>query len=400
MHLVCLCRQTAAVVLTLLGSSAAARAADVPPAVADGLKAIRSVSREGTGNETAAAGWKAIVAAGRTALIPTLAAFDGATPTAANWLRSAVDGIADAERKAKRPLPAEDLRAFVQDTARKPGARRIAFELFAEADKPAADALLPALIDDPSTELRYDAIAARLKAGGQNPSKDELLRLFEAGRDKEQVEQIAKLLTKHGEKPDLTRHFNYLTEWNVAGPFDGTGASGYSKTYPPESAFDPVAKYAGKSGATVTWKYAQSDDPYGTIDLTKEVGKIKDAVAFAHTVVTVDTDTPAEVRVSSPNAVQIYLNGAMVYGHEEYHHGDSFDQYAGKVVLKAGDNHVVVKLSQNDQPEPWAQDWKFSARVCDATGGKVRLTQTVLKNGRPTTLVPGATKPAAKKEGK
>ena len=390
-------RRGAAITLAVFGAAAVAPAAEVPPAVADGLKAIRSVSREGSGNEAAAAGWKALVAAGPDALIPTLAAFDGATPTAANWLRSAVDGIADGERKAKRPLPAAPLKAFVQDPARKPEARRIAFELFAEADKAAASALLPTMIDDPSREIRRDAIAARLTAAGENPPKAELLTLLAAGRDKDQVEEIAKLLEKAGDKPDLTRHFNFLTEWDVAGPFDGTGASGYTKTYPPETAFDPAAKYVGKGGAAVAWKYAQSDDPYGMIDLTTEIGKIKDAVAFAHTVVRVEAETPAEVRVTSPNAVQIFLNGAKIFGHEEYHHGDPFDQYTGKGVLKAGENHLVVKLCQDDEKEPWAQEWKFAARVCDATGGKIKVVQTVVKGGKPNDVIPGALKPAEKK---
>lgn len=400
MHPVRLSRRAAAVALSLLGAAAVAPAAEVPPTVSDGLKAIRSVGREGAGNEAAASGWKAVVAAGTDALVPTLAAFDGASPTAANWLRSAVDGIADGARKAKRPLPDETLKAFVLDTTRAPSARRVAFELYTEADRAAADKLLPTLIDDPSNELRYDAVAARLKAAGENPAKAELQTLFAAGRDKEQAERIAKLLEKHGEKPDLTRHFNYLTEWDIAGPFDGTGASGYAKTYPPETAFDAAARYAGKGGADVTWKYAQSDDPYGVIDLTKEIGKVKDAVAFAHAIVTVENDTPVEVRVTSPNAVQIFVNGVKVFGHEEYHHGDPFDQYVGKCMLKAGENHLVVKLCQDDEKEPWAQEWKFNARVCDATGGKVKLLQTVVKNGRPTQVIPGATKPAAKKDDK
>src|SRR5439155_22456891 len=118
MHPLRLFRRAAAIALALLGATSGATAAEAPPAVADGLKAIRSVSREGSGNEAAAAGWKAVVAAGADALVPTLTAFDSASPTAANWLRSAVDGIADAERKAKRPLPATALKSFVLDSAR------------------------------------------------------------------------------------------------------------------------------------------------------------------------------------------------------------------------------------------------------------------------------------------
>src|SRR5205085_8194485 len=109
--------------------------------------------------------------------------------------------------------------------------------------------------------------------------------------------------------PDLIRHFNFLTEWEVAGPFDGTAASGFSKTFPPETQFAAQAKYEGKGGAVVVWKYAQGEDPNGTVDLNKEIGKLKDAVAFAHTVVTVEREAPVEARVTAPSAVQTFLNG-------------------------------------------------------------------------------------------
>src|SRR5438874_1810954 len=77
--------------------------------VADGLAAIRAVGREGAGNEAAAAGWKAVVAGGADALVPTLKAFAGATPAARNWLRSAVAAVVDGEKAAGRTLPADVL---------------------------------------------------------------------------------------------------------------------------------------------------------------------------------------------------------------------------------------------------------------------------------------------------
>jgi hypothetical protein len=69
-------------------------------------------------------------------------------------------------------------------------------------------------------------------------------------------------------------------------------------------------------------------------------------------------------------------------------------------VLKPGKNEVLLKLCQNDQKEEWAQVWGFAARVCDPTGGALPLKQTVVKDGRPTTVTPGALKPAEKKEEK
>ena len=106
------------------------------------LKTILSVTREGTNNEATANAWKQLVATGSDGLFPALNAFDGANPTAANWLRSAVSAIVDQERQAKKPLPSDKLKAFIEDTKRHPKARRIAYELFAEVDQPTAAKLL------------------------------------------------------------------------------------------------------------------------------------------------------------------------------------------------------------------------------------------------------------------
>ena len=40
----------------------------------------------------------------------------------------------------------------------------------------------------------------------------------------------------------------------------------------------------------------------------------------------------------------------------------------GKAKLKEGTNKIVVKICQNDQKQPWAQNWMFQVRICDATG--------------------------------
>jgi hypothetical protein len=68
-------------IAVILGLAAAARA-DEAAAVA----AIRAVGREGAGNEAAAAAWKELARSDAARLPAILAAMDGASPLAANWL--------------------------------------------------------------------------------------------------------------------------------------------------------------------------------------------------------------------------------------------------------------------------------------------------------------------------
>ena len=381
--------------MTALALSVLLLAAEPP---APDLKPLLAVGKEGAGQKEAAAAWKTLVATGPAALVQTLKAFDGASPAAANWLRAAVSAIADAETAAGRKLPADTLTGFVTDGTNTPPARRIAFELLAAQDKPAADKLLPGFLDDVSAELRRDAVAAKLAALGDNPAKADLVALFAKARDKDQVDGITKKLEPLGETPDLPRHFGYVTEWALIGPFDGPKASGYAGKYGPDAGFDVAAKFPGKAGE-VAWKPAQSADKYGEIDLTRAVGKHKDAVAYAAAVLVAAAEIPCELRLNSPNALRVVLNGVELFAQEEYHHGSDHDQYVVRGgVLKPGENVLVVKVCQNDQKEPWAQTWSFAARVCDRTGGRLPLKQVVTTDGKKQTVEPGALRPKSAEE--
>ncbi|MFO0938621.1 MAG: hypothetical protein U0798_19130 [Gemmataceae bacterium] len=339
--------------------------------VTDSLRTIRSVGREGQGNEAAAKASRNVISAGLPALIPTLEAFAGSSATAKNWLRSSVSAIVDAESAAARPLPADSLSAFVSKKSNDPEARAIAFKLLATVKPDAAQAMQPTFIDDASLELRRDAISVRLKKDAENT--DALMTLFEATRDLDQAEQIAKLLEQKGKKVDLTAHFGYFTTWNLCGPFDSTKGVGFAQSFPAEQGYVAGKKYPGKGGTTVGWKTVTTKAAYGMVDINKELGKSMDAVAYATVQFDSDSDRPCEVRVGSKNAVHIYLNGKKLFEREAYHHGYNMDQHVGFGVLKKGANEVVLKVVQNNQKENWAQDWGFNLRICDETGGKLPL---------------------------
>src|SRR5437763_1106018 len=83
----------------------------------------------------------------------TRAACDGADPAAANWLRAAVDAIAERELAAGHALPAAQLEAFVRQTNHAGMSRRLAYEWLVRADPTAADRLLPGMLQDPGAEL-------------------------------------------------------------------------------------------------------------------------------------------------------------------------------------------------------------------------------------------------------
>src|SRR5262245_40817854 len=119
-------------------------AMSAPAADFDALvRRIKSVGPEGAGSTEAAAAWKELSRLGPEDLPKLLAALDGASPTAANYFRSAIDAIAERTRNAGQPLPAAALEAFVRDTRHAGPARRLAYELLCTADATAPKRLLP-----------------------------------------------------------------------------------------------------------------------------------------------------------------------------------------------------------------------------------------------------------------
>jgi hypothetical protein len=369
----------AAVALAVLAAAAPAQDADLDKAIAT----LKAVTKEGAANDAAGPAWKAVVDAGGPAFFPALGAVDDANPTAANWLRSAAGAIAEKEKKAgKAVAPPAALEAFVMNTARAPSARRFAYEQLAAADPTTPQRLLPKLLNDPQPALRREAIDHGLKlaslvvSGSGEAEKGAYKRLFGFTREKEQADEVAKKLAALGETANVTEHFAFLTHFRVVGPFFSERGKALSLTYPPETNV-AAAEYDGKDGK-VTWAPQATADKYGKLDFNETVGKLKNACVYALAVVHAEKETPAEIRVGSPNAVQIFLNGKKLFEREEYHHGDQMDYHVGKGVLTAGENTVVVKVCQNNQTDSWAQRWQFQARVCDSTGGPIAgLTQVV-----------------------
>ena len=341
------------------------------------LDRIKAVRKEGAGNSDAANAWCELVQLGPAALFDILAAIDDKDAVPANWLRCAVDTISERELNAGRGLPATALETFVTGTKNSGTARRLAYEWLARVDKSAPSRLLPGMLDDPSRELRRDAIefglekARVLEAGTRKEAAVTAFQeLWAAARDQDQVDAIAKELTGLGVAVDLQKRYNFIGRWLLLGPFGNTQGSGFDKANPLEQSVDVLADYEGKNGA-IRWTEYATADPYGMVDLNHALGKNMGASGYA--LAEVDSPFPqsVELRAGSDNAIKIFLNGKQLYFREEYHHGARMDQHVGVGTLKKGRNRILVKLCQDEQTASWAQSWGFQLRVCDSLGGAV-----------------------------
>jgi len=371
--------------------SAAAEQVDV-----DALSAaLRAVGPKGQGHREASRAWRALSKADADQLPAILAAMQGSGKLAENWFRAVVEAVAQHQLDSGGELPIKALEKFLADTKQLPRARRLAYELIASVDKDAESRLIPELLNDPSLELRRDAVAVALikaaaleTAGQKEAAAAAYAKAFAAARDLDQIKEAATKLRSFKQPVNVPLHMGFVMHWYLIGPFDNTDKKGFDVAYPPEKEIDLTATYQGKLGK-VRWFEHTTTDEYGIVDLNASFHRPKDgnaykltpehkgAIAYAVSTFVSDRERDVDLRLGCINANKVWLNGKLLTANQVYHAGMEVDQYLAPGHLKKGRNQILVKICQNEQQESWAQRWQFQLRVCD------RIGTAVLAQNRP-----------------
>ena len=291
-----------------------------------------------------------------------------------NWLLSVAQTVADRDPKASKATLEQFLPRLSEDTS----ARYWAFVYVTRGDSEKREALLESMLADPCLELRYEAVALGMKkiARAKDLTDAQRVAAYEemlaAARLPSQVQEIAKQLKELGKEVDLLKHFGFVPSWSTVGPFNNVEKVGFAQTYAPEELYlagklDVGAAYEGKSGE-VKWTSVSTEDPSGIVDLAVTFNKEKGAVAYVLGGFASEEDLDCQVRLGSPNASKVWINGQQVMAWEVYHSGGQIDQYVAPVSLRKGKNSILIKSCQNEQEQSWAQDWTFQLRFTDDSG--------------------------------
>lgn len=339
--------------------------------LADALATINGVGNNGIRHSEAIQSWRKVSRSDATELPTLIMAIDDQKPLAANWIRAAVDQIAERNLQNGRKLPNEALERLVFNQDVSPRARRLAYEWLAKADEAAEQRIIPKMLNDTSLEMRRDAVAQVIQqaeaAEADEEKKKNYWAALTAARDKDQIDSLYDKLTEMGDEVNLAEHFGFITTWNLIGPFDNVDKKGFAVAYPPESEVVLNKAYSGKTDE-VQWIEHTTDQKYGMVNLNEAIGKNMGAAAYAYAEFNSPTDRTVDLRLGSICAAKLWLNGDQLMEHEVYHSGTKIDQYVTKAKLKAGKNAILLKICQNEQTERWAQDWEFQFRVCDNVG--------------------------------
>jgi hypothetical protein len=288
-----------------------------------------------------------------------------------------VDAVVERSSLGGEELPVASLEQFINERSHHPRARRLAYDLLAPADPVAAKRLMVEMLDDPSPELRHDAVqqlvdkADALRGAGQtNAAIAAYEAALEPARDVDQILGITKALGEFNRPVDLGAVFGWLATWNVIGPFDNTDLAGYDRVFPPEEELDLDGEYDGKLG-TVRWKQITSTNDYGKVDLNAPLGNLKEVTGYAWTEFAAEAPRAVQLRVACKNGWKVWLNGELLFQRHEYHLNTQIDHFRLDCKLKAGRNTILVKLCQNAEVKDWTKQWEFQMRVTDAIGTPV-----------------------------
>ncbi len=340
------------------------RADDIDSAIAT----LKEIEANNQGNQQAVPASQRLQSAPSSALFRVLEGMKNASPIGKNYLSGAAGSLYNRDAASLRT----QLESFLNDKKQDGEARYMVFQWLTDQQPELREQMLETMREDPSLELRFDAIAQALQKLDKSKEAAPLQALLDSARHPDQIETIAKKLKQAGQDVDQAQVFGFLMQWQVIGPFDNLDQKHFDTVFDIEkdlvsNAFDPLKKYAGKSGE-VTWQEYLSEDATGIVDLAKPYNNEKGAIAYARAVFTAKQATEVEFRLGCINANKLWVNGQMVLMNEVYHAGMSIDQYIGRTKLKAGENTVVLKVCQNEQTESWAQRWQFQLRVSDETG--------------------------------
>jgi hypothetical protein len=366
----------ALLMLSVLPQLSLASAAD---ATADAIALLQAARPGGVGsveNQRAAA---VLVQQGEAAVLPILQGFRKASPVGENWLRNAFEQIDSDLTAAKKKIPPKVLEGFIADVSNAPAARRLAYESLRRQDPAAEARLIPGLLLDPSPEFRRDAVALLVKeaAAAEGPAAIALYRrAFSGAVHEDQVKQISEALRKAGETVDISRHFGFVSSWMIAGPFDNREEKGFAVAYAPEAEItadgpDLAREYDGMDAKKVRWQAIETSDDFGVVDIAKQIENYKGSAMYASAVWNSSAAQTLQVRLGTPNAWKLWVNGKLVFEREEYHRSSQMDQYAVPISLQAGRNIIALKICQNEQTQDWAQKYQYQLRICDTTGAGV-----------------------------
>jgi HEAT repeat protein len=271
-------------------------------------------------------------------------------------MRAVVRLIIDERARIEGRTPTDSLAALLP-LARTSGDRRVVLAGLGSVNDPRALELALPLLED--REVRAEAgqavvqIATAIAGTHRELAETALRTVLSHTPDPERRQAVDKQLQQ------IQAMADYITAWQVNGPYRQPGvdyAGLFDTVFPPESA----------SAADLDWQtLATGSDPGRpwVLDLLKALGG-EQCVAYGRTAVHSATEQRATLELGTDDGVKAWLNGQLVHANNTARPLSPGSDKA-QVVLRPGWNHLLLKITQNDQ------GWEYCARLLSPEGARL-----------------------------
>jgi hypothetical protein len=158
----------------------------------------------------------------------------------------------------------------------------------------------------------------------------------------------------------IVEALGFIQHWKLIGPWPWSQEDGFGQPPFAPSQVDLAATYEVQD-ETLAWRDVELPGPQVIVNLMELIGPHTSAVAYAYTRVNVPQGGRGALRLGSDDGVQAWVNGEVVHSHPT-DRGAAIDQDHAEIPLEAGENDILLAISQN------GGGWNFIARLAEIDG--------------------------------
>jgi HEAT repeat protein len=202
-------------------------------------------------------------------------------------------------------------------------------------------------------EFAVVKIAGAISGSHPQQSKDVLKKIIQTSKNNSLRQQAQEAINQ------IERFDDYLTAWQVSGPYtkdDADGTELFDIAFAPE---EPDAR-------DVAWRImpvgTNKDRPW-LIELDKALGG-NNRAAYLRNKIRFDKSQKARLELGSDDGIKVWLNGQLVHANNATR-GASAGQDKVEVALKQGWNRLLLKITQS------GGEWAVCARLRKRDGSKL-----------------------------
>jgi hypothetical protein len=200
-------------------------------------------------------------------------------------------------------------------------------------------------------------IAGSTRAGHAQQTKVALEKVIGTTGNDSLREQAQKLIG------ELKQFEDYITEWEVSGPYGEEGAS-------PSDLFDEVFAPEKGQGEQAQWRIMPAGTDGGKpwlLELDKALGG-SDCVGYLRSNIWSDEEQRVRFAVGSNDGIKVWLNGKVVHSNNVMR-TISRDEDIFEATLGAGWNPLMMKITQS------GGQWSACARLQSPDGGRLPVVR-------------------------